>query len=196
MLWLVELWIEGSVGDSVRAVGHQQHCELKLSYTLSWEQRHRKGAVNKKVKAVKEKKKKGNMKGSVNTHPLSRVAHWRVVAIHAWHTPPLPDGLWPHPRTPWWKKMVVLRKCLSQTHWDVFKLLHLSNKDTKTQRLFIYHHKWQRNTVNPLRWNQQMFDIFSWKITQKSLKLIDFIPDSRQLISNPGEAWITQDTMK
>lgn len=39
MLGLVQLCIERAAGDSVRAVGHQQHCELKLSYKLSWKQR-------------------------------------------------------------------------------------------------------------------------------------------------------------
>lgn len=40
ILWLVEVGIKQSVGDSVRAVGHQQHCEFELSDKLSWEQTH------------------------------------------------------------------------------------------------------------------------------------------------------------
>lgn len=35
VLRLVQLWNEGSAGDPVGAIGHQQHRELKLGHKLS-----------------------------------------------------------------------------------------------------------------------------------------------------------------
>lgn len=102
ILGLVEVGIKQSTGDSVRAVGHQQHCELELSNKLSWEQTHRRWLRAKTCKKLKY------VKALENTHPPSPAAHWTAAATHALHTPPHQDGLWPHPQTPWFKNKITL----------------------------------------------------------------------------------------
>lgn len=87
ILWLEEVWLKQSVGDSVRAVGHQQHCELELSNKLSWERTHRRQLRAKTCDELKY------VKVIANTHPPSPAAHWTAAANHALHTLPHRDGL-------------------------------------------------------------------------------------------------------
>lgn len=62
-------------------------------------------------------------------------------------------------------------KCLSQfsrTRSDIFSLLLLSNQQSKTQRLFIHYHKWQRKEANSHileAGTMKMFDICALKMT-------------------------------
>lgn len=97
VLRLVELKIQGSAGDSVRPVGHEQHCELELGYKLSWEQKES-GAVNKWRLITEEV-------WLTNTRLLSPAGRWRAVTVRVWHTPPHLDGLWLHPQMPWWRRV-------------------------------------------------------------------------------------------
>lgn len=62
-------------------------------------------------------------------------------------------------------------------------ILSISNQQSRTQRLFIYCQNRQRKAADPSKllvpsWNQQMFDIFIFKIL--FLKIIFFFIISRQ----------------
>lgn len=98
ILWLVEVGIKQSIGDSVRAVGHQQDCELELSDKLSWEQTRRRRLRAKTCEELKY------VNVNANTHLPSPAAHWRAAATHALHILPHRDGLSPHLQTPCFKK--------------------------------------------------------------------------------------------
>lgn len=94
VLRLVQLRMEGSVGDPVRAVGHQQHRELELGHKLSC------SPQTTPAGWWMNRFSEDQWQGDVDTHLPCRGAHWRAAAARAWRTPPRPAAPWPRPQTP------------------------------------------------------------------------------------------------
>lgn len=81
---------------------------------------------------------------------------------------------------------------------DVFNLLPLSNRQSRTQRLFVYYHPWRKNKNSKSShwrsWRQNIFEVFAWKKTETINPLSKQLATNFLLIVLPfSRGWIVYD---